>query len=57
LTIKFGAVGADIFVDDDFVGNTPSTIRVPLGRHVITVRKTGFQDWLRNVNFSGVQSL
>jgi S1-C subfamily serine protease len=53
LTINSAPVGADIFVDDNFVGNTPSTIRVPLGKHVITVRKTGFQDWLRNVNFSG----
>jgi PEGA domain/PDZ domain len=53
LTINSAPVGADIFVDDDFVGNTPSTIRVPLGRHAITVRKPGFQDWLRNVNFSG----
>jgi hypothetical protein len=53
LTINSAPVGADIFVDDNFVGNTPSTIRVPLGKRVITVRKTGFQDWLRNVNFSG----
>jgi hypothetical protein len=45
--------GADIFVDEDFVGNTPSTINVTAGKHVIAVKKPGFQDWVRVVNFSG----
>jgi len=45
--------GADIFVDEDFVGNTPSTINVTAGRHVITVKKSGFQSWARVVNFTG----
>jgi hypothetical protein len=54
-TVSVGStpVGADIYVDDDFVGNTPSTINVPPGRHVITVKKAGFQNWARVVNFSG----
>jgi hypothetical protein len=45
--------GAEIFVDQDFVGNTPSTINVPAGKHVITVKKSGFQDWARTVDFAG----
>lgn len=45
--------GADIYVDQNFVGNTPSTINVPSGKHSISVRKTGFQDWTREMNFSG----
>ncbi|MGB9432396.1 MAG: PEGA domain-containing protein, partial [Candidatus Acidiferrum sp.] len=45
--------GAEIFVDEDFVGNTPSTINVTAGKHIITVKKSGFQDWVRIVNFSG----
>jgi hypothetical protein len=45
--------GAEVFVDEDFVGNTPSTINVTAGKHVITVKKSGFQDWVRIVNFSG----
>jgi hypothetical protein len=45
--------GADIFVDEDFVGNTPSTVNVTAGRHVVTVKKSGFQSWARVVNFSG----
>ena len=45
--------GAEIFVDEDFVGNTPSTINVTAGKHIITVKKSGFQDWVRIVNFPG----
>jgi PDZ domain/PEGA domain len=45
--------GAEIFVDENFVGNTPSTIDVAAGKHVIAVKKSGFQDWVRTVNFSG----
>jgi hypothetical protein len=53
LTINSVPVGADIFRDNDFVGNTPSTINVPLGKHVVTVRKIGFQDWVSNMNLNG----
>jgi hypothetical protein len=53
LTVDSVPVGADIFLDDDFVGNTPSTINVSLGNHAIIVRKLGFQDWVRNVNLYG----
>jgi PDZ domain/PEGA domain len=45
--------GAEIFVDEDFVGNTPSTINVAAGKHVITIKKSGFPQWVRIVNFSG----
>jgi hypothetical protein len=45
--------GADVFVDDDFAGNTPSTITIPTGKHVIAVKKSGFQDWVRRANLYG----
>jgi membrane-associated protease RseP (regulator of RpoE activity) len=53
VTVGSAPGGAEIFVDKDFVGNTPSTINISPGRHVITVKKSGFQDWARNMNFSG----
>jgi hypothetical protein len=43
--------GADILVDDEFAGDTPSTINLPAGKHVVTVRKPGYQDWVRSMNF------
>jgi hypothetical protein len=46
-------LGADIYVDQNFVGNTPSTVNAPSGKHSITVRKPGFQDWVREMNLSG----
>jgi PEGA domain len=53
LAISSTPVGADIYVDQNFVGNTPSTINVPPGKHSLSVRKPGFQDWARDMNFSG----
>jgi len=45
--------GANIFVDEDFVGTTPSTINVTAGKHVVTLKKSGFQDWICAVSLSG----
>jgi PEGA domain-containing protein/PDZ domain-containing protein len=53
VAITSSPAGADILVDDEFTGNTPSTINVPAGKHTVTVRKPGFQDWIRSMNFYG----
>jgi PEGA domain-containing protein len=53
LAISSTPVGADIYVDQNFVGNTPSTVSVASGKHSISVRKAGFQDWVRDMNLSG----
>jgi hypothetical protein len=53
LAISSTPVGADIYLDQNFVGNTPSTVSVPSGKHSVSVRKPGFQDWVREMNFSG----
>ena len=45
--------GANIFVDEDFAGTTPSTINVTAGKHVVTLKKSGFQDWICAVTVSG----
>ena len=52
LTISSTPVGAEIYLDQNFVGNTPSTVSVPSGRHSVSVRKSGFQVWAREMNFS-----
>jgi len=41
--------GADIEVDGDFSGNTPSDLEVPEGEHSIKVKKTGYKDWERKM--------
>ncbi|HEX4032664.1 MAG TPA: PEGA domain-containing protein [Terracidiphilus sp.] len=45
--------GADIEVDGNFVGDTPSSVNVAPGSHEITVKKTGFTDWTRKLNITG----
>lgn len=45
--------GADIEVDGNYVGSTPSTLPMTPGRHKIVVRKRGFQDWERQIQFMG----
>jgi hypothetical protein len=53
LAISSTPVGADIFLDQNFMGNTPSTVSAQPGKHSISVRKAGFQDWVREMNLSG----
>jgi hypothetical protein len=53
VTVKSTPPGADIFVDDDFAGDTPSTLNISVGKHIVWVRKPGFQEWVRTINLYG----
>ncbi|HEV3305268.1 MAG TPA: PEGA domain-containing protein [Candidatus Sulfotelmatobacter sp.] len=44
--------GADIEIDGNFVGNTPSTLGVAAGPHQVSVKKTGFKPWERKITVS-----
>lgn len=44
--------GADIEIDGNFVGSTPSTVGVSAGQHQITVRKNGYKPWERKMTTS-----
>lgn len=44
--------GADIEIDGNFVGNTPSNVGVSAGPHQITIKKTGFKPWDRKITVS-----
>lgn len=50
LFIESTPPGADIEVDGNFVGNTPSTMSLTPGSHEVTVKKRGFTDWSRKLN-------
>jgi hypothetical protein len=41
--------GADVELDGNFVGNTPSTIGVSQGDHKITVKKNGYKPWEKKI--------
>jgi len=41
--------GAEIYLDGNFAGSTPSTLQLQPGKYKLTVRLAGFQDWLRDL--------
>lgn len=45
--------GADIEVDGNFVGNTPSAIELVPGDHVVRVSKAGYQAWEKKIKVTG----
>jgi hypothetical protein len=53
VSVESNVSGADIEVDGNFVGNTPSKVEVTPGLHAITVKKKGYQSWTRTMNVSG----
>jgi hypothetical protein len=44
--------GADIFVDGQFTGNAPATLKLNVGKRIISARKAGYADWTREINIS-----
>ena len=53
ILVESSVPGADIEVDGNFVGSTPSKVEVTPGSHSITVKKKGYQNWTRTMNVSG----
>ncbi len=48
--------GADINVDDAFVGSAPATLKLKPGKHLIKVSMSGYKDWSREMTvLSGSQ--
>jgi hypothetical protein len=47
--ISSDPVGADIEVDGNFVGNTPSAVDLGLGEHAIVLKKSGYKNWERKI--------
>ncbi len=44
--------GADVYVDDQFVGNSPATLRLKVGKRIISAKKSGYGDWTREISIS-----
>jgi len=57
LSISSVPDGADIEVDGNFSGNTPSDLEVPEGPHTITVKKSGYKDWQRDIKIAAGSSV
>ena len=48
--VKSTPDGADITVDDKYVGSTPSTLKLSAGDHKVRIEKTGFKPWERTLS-------
>jgi len=57
LQLESNPSGADIEVDGNFVGNTPSDVQIAEGDHTISVKKTGFKDWERKLKVNAGSSV
>jgi len=52
LDITSNPAGAEIAVDGNFVGDTPSELAVAAGDHTITISKHGYKPWERKLTVS-----
>jgi hypothetical protein len=42
--------GADVYVDGQFYGNSPATLKLKPGKHSIAVKMSGYKDWAREMS-------
>lgn len=42
--------GADVYVDDNFVGSAPATLKLPAGKHTVKVSQKGYADWSKDLS-------
>jgi hypothetical protein len=47
--------GADIEIDGNYVGSTPSTVGAAAGQHQISLKKSGFKPWERKMTVTNGQ--
>jgi len=59
LSLDFKSVpaGATVTVDGYFVGHTPTTAKIPLGKHLVTITKWGYQSWSQNMDVASGKNL
>jgi hypothetical protein len=53
ISISSSPAGAEIEFDGNFVGNTPETLKVLPGDHLVVLRKHGFKTWERKLRVAG----
>jgi hypothetical protein len=49
LSLSSNPDGAEVYVDHDFIGNTPAVLKLKPGKHNILVKMSGYKDWSRTV--------
>jgi serine protease Do len=49
VTISSDPDGAQVYLDGKFVGNTPATLKLPIGPHTVRLKSAGPADWERSI--------
>jgi PEGA domain-containing protein len=50
VTVNTSPDGADVYVDGQFYGNSPATLKLKPGQHTIQVKMVGHKDWSRDLS-------
>lgn len=57
ITVKSTPDGAEIKIDGNFIGSTPSTLHLAPGEHSIVLEKAGFNPWQRKISITNSGSV
>jgi serine protease Do len=49
LTISSDPDSSEVYIDGSFVGDTPTTLKLPVGQHTIQLKSPGRTDWERSI--------
>lgn len=52
VSIRSTPAGAEVTVDGRYLGNTPSTLRLPAGDHVLSITAAGYKTWERRIHLT-----
>jgi hypothetical protein len=50
VALQSDPAGAEIYLDGQLAGATPSTLQIPSGNHQLALRLSGYQDWTRDIH-------
>jgi hypothetical protein len=50
VTVNSAPDGADVYVDDNFVGNAPAVLKLSPGKHTVKVSQDGYKAWTKDIS-------
>ena len=49
INVSSNPTGGDVFVDGDFVGNSPAVLKLAPGKHTVAVKLSGYVEWSKEI--------